>query len=70
MHHNGIPPKFIKLIQDLYEPSSCQVIHNGKLSESFEMSTGIQFHIMRDWGESGHMQTTCKQHGGCADHSN
>ena len=31
MHHYGIPPKFIKLIQDLYESSSCQVIHNGKL---------------------------------------
>jgi len=42
MHHYGIPPKFIKLIQALYESSSCQVIHNGKLSESFEMSTGVR----------------------------
>ena len=32
---------FIKLIQDLYESSSCRVIHNGKLSESFEMCTGV-----------------------------
>ena len=29
-----------------------------------------QFHIVRDWGESGHLRTTCKQHGGRADHSN
>jgi len=42
MHHYGIPQKFIKLIQDLYDSSSCQVIHNGKLSESFEMSTGVR----------------------------
>ena len=42
MHHYGIPSKFIKLIQDLYESSSCQVIHNGKLSESFEMITGAR----------------------------
>ncbi|KAL9989059.1 hypothetical protein ACROYT_G003567 [Oculina patagonica] len=42
MHHYGIPSKFIKLIQDLYESSSCQVIHNGKLTESFEVSTGVR----------------------------
>ncbi|KAL9983219.1 hypothetical protein ACROYT_G005358 [Oculina patagonica] len=42
MHHCGIPSKFIKLIQDLYESSSCQVIYNGKLSESFETSTGVR----------------------------
>ena len=42
MHHYGIPQKFIKLIQDLFESSSGQVIHNGKLSESFEMSTGVR----------------------------
>ena len=35
MHHYGIPPKFIKLIQDLYESSSCQVICNEKVSDSF-----------------------------------
>ena len=42
MGHYGVPPKFIKLIQELYEASSCQVIHNGKLSETFEMNTGVR----------------------------
>ncbi|KAL9954336.1 hypothetical protein ACROYT_G041858 [Oculina patagonica] len=42
MYHYGIPSKFIKLIQDLYQSSSCHVIHNGKLTESFEMSTGVR----------------------------
>ena len=42
MHYFAIPSKFIKLIQELYESSSCQVIHNGKLSESFEMSRGVR----------------------------
>ena len=42
MGHYEVPPKFIKLIQKLYEASYCQVIHNGKLSESFEMNTGVR----------------------------
>ena len=42
MGYYGVPPKFIKLIQELYEASSCQVIHNGKLSEPFEMNTGVR----------------------------
>ena len=42
MGHYGVPPQFIKLIQELYEASSCQVIHNGKLSEPFEMNTGVR----------------------------
>ena len=42
MGHYGVAPKFIKLIQGLYEASSCQVIHNGKLSETFEMNTGVR----------------------------
>ena len=42
MGHYGVPPNFIKLIQELYEASSCQVIHNGKLSEPFEMNTGVR----------------------------
>ena len=29
----------------------------------------VQFHIVRDWGESGQLRTTCKQHGGRADHT-
>ena len=39
MGHYGVPSKFTKLIQELYEALSCQVIHNDKLSEPFEMNT-------------------------------
>ena len=42
MEHHGIPQKMIKLIQQLYENSSCQVIHNGKLSDHFEVKTGVR----------------------------
>ena len=42
MGHYGVPPKFIKLIKELYEASlSCQVIHNRKLSEQFKMNMGV-----------------------------
>ena len=33
MHHHGFPPKFVTIIQRLYEDATCQVIHNGKLTE-------------------------------------
>jgi hypothetical protein len=29
MHHHGISSKFIRIIQQLYEESICQVIHSG-----------------------------------------
>ena len=42
MHHYGIPAKFVTLIQQMYENSTCQVIHNGKLSETSEVKTGVR----------------------------
>ena len=56
MHHYGIPAKFVTLIQQMYENSTCQVMHNGKLSE--EVKTGVRqgcilspliFVTMIDW---------------------
>ena len=44
MHHYGIPAKFVTLIQQMYENSTCQVIHNRKLSETFED---------KDWCKTG-----------------
>ena len=42
MHHYGFPPKFITIIQQLYENASCQVIHDGKLTEPFSVQTGVR----------------------------
>ena len=42
MHHYGIPPKFIDIIQQLYENSTSQVIHNGKLTNPFAVKTGVK----------------------------
>ena len=42
MHHYGIPAKFVILIQQMYENSTCQVIHNGKLSETFEVKAAVR----------------------------
>jgi len=58
MQHYGFPQKFISIIQKLYEDASCQVIHNGKLSEPFTVQTGVRqgcllsptiFLIVIDW---------------------
>ena len=37
MHHYGIPAKFVTLIQVI-----SQVINHGKLSEIFEVKTGVR----------------------------
>ena len=58
MQHYGFPPKFITIIQQLYENAKCQVIHEGKLTESFFVQTGVRqgcllsptiFLIVIDW---------------------
>jgi hypothetical protein len=58
MHHYGIPQKIINTIQQLYEDPSCQVIHNGKLTDAFTVKTGVRqgcmlsptiFLIVIDW---------------------
>ena len=54
----GIPEKIIKLIRMAFEPSTCQVIHNGSLTEPFTITTGVRqgcllspflFLIIIDW---------------------
>ena len=42
LRHYGIPQVFINLIQELYEDATCQVIHNGKLTNPFEVKTGVR----------------------------
>ena len=42
LHHYGIPEIYIVLMQKSYEKSTCRVIHNGVLSEMFEMLTGVR----------------------------
>ena len=42
LRHYGIPQTLITLIQELYEGATCQVIHNGKLTEEFEVKTGVR----------------------------
>ena len=38
--HYGIPEKIIRLIRSTYEPSTCQVVHNGSLTELFFILSG------------------------------
>ena len=42
MHHYGFPPKFVTIIRQLYEDATCQVIHDGKLTEPFSVHTGVR----------------------------
>ena len=58
MHHYGFSPKFVTIIQQLYEDATCQVIHDGKLTEPFSVKTGVRqgcvlsptiFQMVVDW---------------------
>ena len=42
MRHYGIPEKLVNLVSKSYEGTSCQVCHEGQLSESFEIKTGVR----------------------------
>ena len=41
MRHFGFPPKFINIIQQMYGDATCQMIHDGKLTEPFSVQTGV-----------------------------
>ena len=58
MQHYGFPPKYIAIIQQLYKDATCQVIHEGKLTDSFQVKTGVRqgcilsptiFLMVMDW---------------------
>ena len=36
------PPKYIEIIKQLYLDASCQVIHEGKLTDPFQVQTGVR----------------------------
>ena len=42
MYHYGFPPKFVTIIQQMYKDATCQVIHDGKLTEPFSVKTGVR----------------------------
>jgi len=42
LKHYGIPQKIISIIQQLYDEFSCQVIHDGNLTEPFTVTTGVR----------------------------
>ena len=42
LKHYGIPQKIISIIQQLYDGFSCQVIHDGNLTEPFIVTTGVR----------------------------
>ena len=42
MRHYGIPCKLVTLVEKLYEGSSCRVLHDGQLTDSFNIRTGVK----------------------------
>jgi len=56
--HYGIPVKIVNMIKTLYEGFSCQVLHQNRLTDKIEVSTGVRqgcllspilFLIVLDW---------------------
>ena len=42
LRHHGIPQKLVNLIKSMYEGTSCRVIHDGQLTDSFDIKTGVR----------------------------
>ena len=42
LRHYGIPPKIVTLIQKMYDGTSCKVLHEGRLTDSFQIKTGVR----------------------------
>ena len=42
MAHYGIHQKLINIIRNSYYNMQCRVIHEGKLTESFDVKTGVK----------------------------
>ena len=42
MRHHGIPTKFVNIIKNSYEGMSCKIIHEGQLTRSFPVKTGVR----------------------------
>ena len=38
----GVPMKFVNLIRNSHEGLSCRVVHEGKLTEKFDVKTGVR----------------------------
>ena len=42
MRHYGIPEKFIAIIRNTYTGMESKVIHEGQLTEAFDITTGVR----------------------------
>ena len=42
MRHYGIPHKIVSLIEEMYKNTICRVLHEGQLTESFDINTGVR----------------------------
>lgn len=40
MRHYGIPDKIVRIVKSTYDGATCRVVHEGQLSEAFEVVTG------------------------------
>jgi hypothetical protein len=42
MRHYAIPEKFINIIKNIYSGTQCRIIHEGQLTEAFNITTGVR----------------------------
>ena len=42
LQHYGIPEKIITLIRNTYDGMTCKVTHTGRLTDSFQVKTGVR----------------------------
>ena len=42
LRHYGVPKKLTNIIRNSYDGMTCRVVHEGQLTEAFEVKTGVR----------------------------
>ena len=42
MRHYGIPQKLVTLVEKMYDGTTCRILNEGQLTDSFEIKTGVK----------------------------
>ncbi|CAH8291906.1 unnamed protein product [Schistosoma rodhaini] len=42
LRHNGVPEKIVNIIRNSYDGLNCQIVHGGKLTDSFQVKTSVR----------------------------
>ncbi|VDO91963.1 unnamed protein product [Schistosoma margrebowiei] len=49
LRHYGKPQKIVNIIQNPYDGLNCEIVHEGQLTNSFEVKAGVRKSCLLSW---------------------